>query len=115
MTVVRCPACSSTVTDPESYAHALDCGGRSQSRRQNHQDALAATTILFHDQAGFTAEAIEQAAAMLIGQPTADLRQAAFGAIWRLAVTLRTLEANDPGFGAEMLHALGLTVAETAG
>jgi len=103
------------VTDPESYAHALGCGGRSQSRRQNHQDALAATTILFHDQAGFTAEAIEQAAAMLIGQPTADLRQAAFGAIWMLAVTLRTLDANNPGFGAEMLHALGLTVAETAG
>jgi hypothetical protein len=79
---------------------------------RSHQDALAATAELFYDVDGFTAAALARSRALLTGQSAADLREAAFGAVLMLATTLRTIEVRAPGVGLEMLHALGLTLAE---
>jgi hypothetical protein len=94
------------------HLHGFDLGGRSQSWARNHQDVLAAAAELFYGDDDGTAAAVERARELLTGQSAADLREAALGAAWMLATTLRSIEANSPGLGREMLHALGLTLAK---
>jgi hypothetical protein len=90
---------------------AVDTGGRSQSKRRSHQDALAAATELFHLDDTTAADALVRARSLLTGQSAADLREAVLGGAWFLATALRSIEAVNPGAGLEMLQALGITLA----
>jgi hypothetical protein len=90
--------------------HSLDLGGRSQSLARSHQDVLAAVTEIFHDEQA-PAAAVGRARALLTGQSTADLREAALGAAWMLATTLREIETTSPGVGVEILQVLALALA----
>lgn len=87
-------------------------GVRSQSTVRNQQDALAAATELFFDEEGYTAAAVARAREFFRGHSTADLQEAALGAAFLLASTLRVLERNSPGAGREMLEGMGLALAE---
>jgi hypothetical protein len=108
------PAGASPRSRLRTGATALPIGGQFQSLKRNNQDALAAVTALFNDGAPVDSEALTQARALVTGQATADLREIALGAAFVAAMCLRSLDRGDPGAGADLLEALGLTLAQQA-
>jgi hypothetical protein len=97
---------------PPAPFEAVSDPRRVPSPRFRHRDVLAAATELFHADKTFSAEAIGRAQAVFDDLPIAELRGAALGGASLLALTLRWLEHNTPGAGLDILHTLGLVLAQ---
>ena len=83
---------------------------QSQSVLQSNQDVLAAVTEFFYD-AEESDETVNRAFGLLAHQTEGDLRNAAVGAAWMLAVCLQTMESQHPGTGLALLRSLGTALA----
>lgn len=108
------PAAGRIVTRAATTFPAPQRDSRFRSTLRCHQDALAATTALFHGVDHDLPERLAEARSQLAGRSAGDLCEAAVGAALFLAVVLRGLEADEPGAGSLRLQSIGLWLAGAA-